>query len=128
DRADQDEADGPDRIQIEPALRYEFEAEIAVGEPRATSAGGDHRGGVDGGNQHGHAEIGIDERAGGLMASVEVGLPTEPEIDRHQHQRRAMGERDGERPKPQLRRRYPRQRPWMAPVGKSKQTEGDDEE
>src|SRR5947199_283590 len=78
--------------------------------------------------EHGHAEIGVDERAGGFVAAVEVGFPAEPEIDRHQHQRRAMRERDGERPKPQLRRRYPRQRPWMAPVGKSKQTEGDDKE
>ena len=62
------------------------------------------------------------------VAAVEFGFPAEPEIDRHQHQRRAMGERDGEGPKPQLRRRYPRQHSRMAPVGKPEQTEGDDKE
>jgi hypothetical protein len=62
------------------------------------------------------------------VSPVEFGFPAEPEIDRHQHQCRAMGERDRERPKPQLRRRYPRQRSWMAPVGQPIKTEGDDEE
>ena len=35
DRADQDEAHGPGRIQIEPTPRHEFQAEIAVDQPRA---------------------------------------------------------------------------------------------
>ena len=83
---------------------------------------------MNGGNQNGHAEIGVDQSAGGLVALVEVGFPAEPEIDRHQHQCRAMRERDGERPKPQLRRRYPCQRPWMTPAGKPEKTEGDNEE
>src|SRR5216683_5697344 len=61
DGSHQNEAEGPGRIQIEPAPRYEFEAEIAVDQPRQTSAGRDHRAGVDDGDLHGHAEIGIDE-------------------------------------------------------------------
>ena len=73
--ADQNEADGPHGFQVEPAPRNEFEAEIAVDQPRQAAAGRDHRGGVDGGDQHGHSEIGVDQAAGGLVASVEIGSP-----------------------------------------------------
>ena len=34
------------------------------------TAGGDHRGCVDDGDQHGHAEIGIDEGPGCLVALI----------------------------------------------------------
>ncbi len=39
-----------------------------------------------------------------------------------------MRDRHGERPKPQLCRSYPSQRPWMAPVEKQEDTEPDEEE
>ena len=39
-----------------------------------------------------------------------------------------MSNRHGEGPKPQLRRSYPRQRPWMAPVDEPEDTEPDDQE
>ena len=61
--------------------------------------------------------------AGCLVALVEVGLPAESEIDRHQHQSRTMRDGYGEGPKPQLRRWYSRQGPRMAPVDKPEDTE-----
>ena len=60
--------------------------------------------------------------------SVEVGGPAEPEIDRHEHQSRAMRDRHGEGPEPQLRRSYPRQHPRMAPVDEPEDAEPDDQE
>ena len=63
-----------------------------------------------------------------LVALVEVGGPAEPEIDRHEHQSRAMRDRHGERPESQLRRSYPRQRPRMAPVDQPEDAEPDDQE
>ena len=39
-----------------------------------------------------------------------------------------MRDRHGERPEPQLRRSYPRQRPRMAPVDEPEDTEPDDQE
>ncbi len=51
-----------------------------------------------------------------LVALVEVSGSTESKIDRHEHQSRAMRDRHGEGPEPQLRRSYSRQRPRMAPV------------
>jgi hypothetical protein len=63
-----------------------------------------------------------------LVASVEVGGPAEPEINRHEHQSRAMRERHGEGPEPQLRWSYPRQHPRMAPVGEPEDTEPDNQE
>ena len=65
---------------------------------------------------------------GRRVAAVEVGFPAEPEIDRHQHQSRAMRDGDRKGPQRQLRRRYPRQRPWMASADKPEDTEGDDKE
>ena len=62
------------------------------------------------------------------MAFVEVGGPAKPEIDRHEHQSRAMRDCHGEGPKRQLRRPYPRQCPWMALVDKPEDTEPDDEQ
>ena len=39
-----------------------------------------------------------------------------------------MSDRHCERPKPQLRRSYPRQCAWMTPVDKPEDTESDDKE
>jgi hypothetical protein len=58
--------------------------EIAVNEPRGTSAGS-HRGGVDDRDQDGHTEIGIHEGPGCLVAFVEVGLPAESKMNWHEH-------------------------------------------
>ena len=126
--AHKNEADGPSRIQIEPAPRHELETQVAVDQPRGESASHYHRERVDNGDQDGRAEIGVDERACRLVASVEVGGPAEPEIDRHEHQSRAMRDGHGEGPEPQLCRSYPRQRPRMAPVDEPEDTETDDEE
>src|SRR5262249_62254084 len=73
-----------------------------------------------------HAEIGVYERAHILVVAVR-GL-AKSEVDRHKHQPRAMSNRNGERPKPQLRRRYPRQRPRMTPVDNLKKAEPDDQQ
>ena len=62
------------------------------------------------------------------MAPVEVAGPTEPEINRHKHQSCAMRDRHGEGPEPQLRRSYPGQHPWMAPVDEPEDAEPDDQE
>src|SRR5271165_7486633 len=83
---------------------------------------------MDDGDQDGHAQIGVYERARRLVALVEVGGPAEPEIDRHEHQSRAMRHRHGEGPEPQLRRSYPRQHPRMAPVDEPEDAEPDDQE
>src|SRR5712691_7221183 len=98
--AHQYEAEGPSRIQVEPAPRHERETQVAVDQPRQESAGCDHRDRVDGGNQDGHADIGIDEDACRLVAPVEVGDAAETKIDRYQHQSRAMRHRHGKRPEP----------------------------
>ena len=78
--------------------------------------------------QDGNAEAGIDEGACRLMSFVGIGGSAKPKIDRHKHQSRAMRDGHGEGPKPQLRRRYARQRPRMAPVEKPEDTEPDDQE
>ena len=49
-------------------------------------------------------------------------------IDRQKHQSRALGDRHGKRPKPQLRRWYPRQRPRMTPVDEPEDTEANDQD
>ena len=41
---------------------------------------------------------------------------------------RAMGDRHGKRPKPQLRRWYPRQRPRMTPIDEPEDTEANDQD
>src|SRR5277367_174023 len=99
-----------------------------VDQPRRTTAGGDHRGRVDDGDQHGHPEIAIHEGPGCLMAFVKVGGSAKPKIDWYEHQSRAVSDCHGEGPKPQLRRPYPRQRPWMASVDKPEDTEPDDKQ
>ena len=85
DNTHQDEANGPSRIKIEPTPRHEFETQVAVDQPRGESAGDYHRDRVDDGDQDGDAEIGVDEGACRLMASVKVGDPAEPEINQHEH-------------------------------------------
>ena len=62
------------------------------------------------------------------MAALEIGGPAEPEINRYQHQSRAMSDRDGEGPEPQLRRAYPRQRPRVAPLHEPEDAEPNDQE
>ncbi len=42
DGADENEARGPDPVQVEPASRDELQSEIAVHKPRGACAGGDH--------------------------------------------------------------------------------------
>ena len=68
------------------------------------------------------------EGAGGLVGFIEVGLPAEPEIDRHEHQSRTMRDGHGEGPKAQLRRGYPRQRARMLPADKPEHAKPDDKE
>jgi hypothetical protein len=59
ERADQNEANGPGRIQIEPAPRHKLETQVAVDQPRQAAAGRDHRHSVDDGDKDGHADIGL---------------------------------------------------------------------
>jgi hypothetical protein len=126
--AHQNKAERPSRIQIEPAPRHELETQVPVDQPGQDAAGYDHRDRVDGGDQDGHAEIGIDEGSRRLVASVEVGGTAETKIDRYQHQSRAMRDRHGKGPEPQLRRSYPRQYPRVAPVDEPQDAEADDQE
>jgi hypothetical protein len=60
--AHQNEADGPSRIQIEPAPRHELKTQVAVDQPCGESASHHHRDRMDNGHQDCHAEIGVDER------------------------------------------------------------------
>src|SRR6266540_6968478 len=83
---------------------------------------------MDDGDQDGHAQIGVYECARRLVALVKVGGPAEPEIDWYEHQSRAMRDRHGEGPEPQLRRSYPRQHPRMASVDEPEDAEPDDKE
>src|ERR1700730_14462050 len=126
--ADQDETEGPSRIQIEPAPRDELETQVAVDQPRQESAGCDHRDRVDDGDQDGHTQIGIYECARRLVSLVEVGGSADTEIDWYEHQSRAMGDCHREGPEPQLRRSYPRQHPRMTSVDEPKDAEPDHEE
>ena len=64
---------------------------------------------------------------GRRVAAVEIGGPAEPEINRYEHQSRAVRDRYGKGPKPELRRSYPRQRSRMAPVDEPEDTEPDDQ-
>src|SRR5262249_48412157 len=72
--------------------------------------------------------ISVYERARRLVALVEVGRPAQPEIDWYEHQSRAMRDRHGEGPEPQLRRSYPHQHPRMASVDEPEDTEADDQQ
>ena len=83
---------------------------------------------MDDGDLDGHAKIGADEDASRLVTPVEIGDPAEPEIYRHEHQSRAVSDRYGKGPEPELRRSYPRKRPRMATVDKPEDTEPDDQE
>src|SRR5262249_42213560 len=62
-----------------------------------------------------------------LMAIIKIGGPTEPKIDRHEHQPCAMRDCHGEGPEPQLRRPYPRHEPRMASVDQPEDTEPDNQ-
>ena len=62
------------------------------------------------------------------MAAVEVGGAAKTEIDRYQHQSRAMCDRHGKGPEPELRRAYPGERPRMAPVDEPEDAEPDDQQ
>jgi len=126
--AHQYEAEGPSRIQIEPAPRHELETQVPVDQPGQDAAGCDHRDRVDDGDQDRHAEMGFDEGACRLVAAVEIGGAAETKIDRYQHQSRAMRDRHGKGPEPQLCRSYPRQHPRMAPVDEPEAAEPDDQE
>ena len=128
DSAHQYEAEGPSRIQIEPTPAHELETQVSVDQPGQDAAGCDHRDRVDDGNQGGHAEVGIDEVGCRLMAAVEVSGAAETKIDRYQHQSRAMRDRYGKRPEPQLRRSYPRQHSRMTPFDEPEDTEPNDQE
>jgi hypothetical protein len=66
---------------------------------------------VDGGDQDGRAQIRVYEPARRLVALVKIGGTAEPELDRHEHQSRAMSDRYSEGPEPRLRWSYPRKRP-----------------
>ncbi len=59
------------------------------------------------------------------MGVVEIGLPADPEIDRHQHQSSAMRDGNGERPQGQLRRANPCQSPWMTLLDQPEDAESD---
>ena len=83
---------------------------------------------MDDGDQNGHPEIGIDQGPDCPVFLTQFGFPAEPEIDRHQHKRRAMGNCHGKRPKPQLRRSYPGQCSRMTPVDEAEDAEPDDKE
>ena len=125
--ADKNQANGPSKVQIEPRPRHEFETQIAVDQPRRESPRRDHRGRVDDRDQNGNAETGIDEGACRLVASIGIGGLTKAKINRHEHQARAMRDCHGEGPKRQLRRSYPRQRPWMTSVEEPEDAETDDQ-
>jgi hypothetical protein len=93
--ANQNEAGGPDYIQIEPASRDEPQSQMAVDQPRQTSAGADHGSDVHQRHQNRHPETRLHQRAGGLMAGIEFEGLAEPEIDRHEHQGGAVSNGNG---------------------------------
>jgi hypothetical protein len=62
------------------------------------------------------------------VAFVGIGGLTEAEINRHEHQASAMRDRHGEGLKRQLRRSYPRQRPWMTAIEEPEDAETDDQQ
>src|SRR5262245_31228221 len=80
---------------------------------------------MDDGDQDSHAQISVYERARCLVALAEVGRRAQPKIDWYEHQSRAMRDRHGEGPEPQLRRPYPRQHPRMASVDEAEDAEPD---
>ena len=70
--ADEDEAQRPGLIQIEPAPRQELETQIAVCEPCRPAARRNHCQRMDQGDQDGHAEVRVDQSACRLVAGVQV--------------------------------------------------------
>jgi hypothetical protein len=72
-------------VKIEPAPRHELETQLAINQPCGESASHHHRDRMHNGYSDGRAEIGVDEGACRLMASVKVGDPAEPEINQHEH-------------------------------------------
>lgn len=121
-----DQARRPHRVEIEPAPRYELQPEIAVHEPREPAAGADHRDGMHGRDDERHPEMRIDERGRRAMAGVLVE-PAQPQVDRYQHQPRAMRDRDRERPQAEPRGRNPRKRPRMPAPDQQHGAEADHE-
>ena len=59
---------------------------------------------------------------------IGIGGLTKAEINRHEHQASAMRDRHSEGPERQLRRSYPRQRPWMTTVDEPENAETDDQQ
>ncbi len=108
-RTRHDQARCPHGIEIEPAPRHELQPEIAVHEPCEPAARGDHRGRVHGRDDECHPEMRIDEHGCGAVARIAVEA-AQPEVDRHQHQPRAVRDRDRERPQAEPRRRDSRER------------------
>ena len=54
-------------------------------------------------------------------------IAAETKIDRYEHQSRAMRDRDGKGPEPQLCRSYSREHPRMAPVDEPEYAEPNDQ-
>src|SRR5579862_1987142 len=125
DSADQDQADSPAGIQVEPAPRDKSQIQIAVDEPGQASTGTDHCDDMDNGDENRDAEISFDRRANRSMVNIGTA---EAEIDRHEHQTGSVRNRDRERPEPESGRRYPCQRSGMASIEQAKHTEADDDE
>ena len=93
DSPNQNEADSPNYIQVEPASRNELQAQIAVDEPRRTSAGRDHCNRVDKRNDRRRTEICTDKHGGWFADLTRAGGLAKAEIDRNEHQARAMRDR-----------------------------------
>src|SRR5262249_17279961 len=128
DDADQNEAESPNRIEVEPASRYMLQAEIAVDQPRRASASREHCHGMDNGNDDRHSEICIRKDRGRFMVLLEAGALTKTEIDRNEHQASAMRDRYHERPKRQLRRLDSREQARMTRIEQPQDAKGDDQE
>src|SRR5215472_9505609 len=96
ERTHQNETEGPNGIEIEPASRHELKTEVTVDCPCKGSTGSDHRSAVNERDQNSHAQAAADEGAGCLVAAIEVDGLAEPEINRHQHKSRSMSNCHGE--------------------------------
>jgi hypothetical protein len=72
--------------------------------------------------------LGIDEGVLYFLVPVEIGGAAETKIDRHEDQPRAMSDRHGKGPEPQLRRSYARQHPRMASADHLEDAEPDNQD
>ena len=127
--AHENQANGPNSLQIEPASGHEFETQIAVDQPGRESPAAIIE-----------AEWTTETRTAtprlALMRAPAASWPlsgskplTEAEIDRHEHQAGAMGEAPRRRTKAaSCVGRYPRQRPRMTPVDEPEDAETDDQQ